>query len=193
MKAKTFRISNELCTDTIHVFHLKSNTLFDVIAKNVRFRIKTNRFGLAYYCLDANKVKITHEKNWRKTYYKLCIITNNCFQASSYSFNAFMQKKIKDFFLSEIKSAVTVMRTADIINADQSITASKSPVNTLAKVNSKKKVGKMRFRSFVSAIALEFVKTMSRFNDLLNNREFSYKEFLTIYSKKFNEIYSLLT
>lgn len=188
-KMKILRINFELRTDTRYVFNLNNRySNIQVIAKNVSFRIRTNQFGLAMHCFDESKVKISHEKNWRKTYSAYRIISNDCKCVSINVFDNITQERIKSFLHLNIKKA-NANRTSAIVSTNNS----KSPVNTLAKVSSKKKVGKMRFRSFVSAIALEFVKTKSRFNDLLNNREFSYKEFLTIYSKKFNEIYSLLT
>ena len=192
-KMKILTINFKFRTDIRYVFILKRNCNYQVVTKNDSFTIRTDRFGLAMHCYDENNVAIIHKKNPHKIYSAFRVITDDCKSMSFHVFDNLMQKRILSFLLLKIKEA-NANRTSAIVSTNNS----KSPVNTLAKVNSKKKASKMSFRSFVSKIAQLLDKTKSRFNDLLNIENFSYKEFsfkesLKIYSKKFNAIYSDLT
>jgi len=188
-KMKILKINFVLKFDTLYVFYLKRNCSYQVVTKNDSFTIRTDRFGFAMFCFDVNKIRKTDENNLLR----FRVITDDCKSVSIHVFDNLMQKRILSFLLLKIKEA-NANRTSAIVSTNNS----KSPVNTLAKVNSKKKASKMSFRSFVSKIAQLLDKTKSRFNDLLNIENFSYKEFsfkesLKIYSKKFNAIYSDLT
>ena len=190
-KMKIMKINYDLKFDTLYVFILKRNCCFQVFAKNVSFRIKTNQFGLAMYCRNANNICKTHEYELNRNGYAFIIITKYCKSVSINTFDNIMQDRIKSFLLLNIKKA-NANRTTVVANTNLSITTSKSVVSTLAQDDSKNKANNMKL-DFASQIAFYLDDTKNRLIDLLNNNRVSYKEFDKIFSKILNKICSFVT
>ena len=177
-KEKILTINFELKFDTLYVFQLMCNSSFQIIAKNVSFTISTDQDGLAMYCRNENNICKPQEYEEGRQGYAFSIITNECKCISISTFDKFAHEKIESLLLLKLNE-IKANRTAE-----RNITTSKS----VKRLKSKKKVNKIRFRSFVSEIALQLVKSKNELRDLLNNREFSFKELLSNYLKLFNNM-----
>jgi len=180
-KEKILRINTDLKFDTRYVFNLKRNCSFQVFAKNVSFRIRTNQFGLAMHCFGENRIKKTHEYNWRRTGSAFSIITNDCnplsFNAYS-AFNKYMSSQIKAFLAQKlnIRKALANRNTV-IANTDLSTTNTKSLVNLIARSKSKLKVHKLKFRTF----SFKNITTISQYEEQITR----FIEYQNLYLKKF--------
>jgi len=100
-KLKIMTINFELKFDTLYVFHLNRNYSYQVFAKNVSFKIRTNQFGLAMYCFDVNKIRKTDEYNLLR----FSVITDDRKSVSINVFDKLMQERITSFILRKIKKA----------------------------------------------------------------------------------------